>query len=94
MVAPVVATISAPGLAAGDQVPVDAEIGAPLVAPGQFLLDPGTSELAIRARADSPSMSATIALAYSCTSSGVTYTAASPADTRVSRRSNATTGSS
>ena len=35
-----------------------------------------------------------MALAYSCTSFGVTYTAASPAETRVSRRSKATTGSS
>ena len=94
MVALVMATISPPGLADGDQVLVDAEIGAPLAAPGQFLLDPGTSQLghpgprglAVHERYDCP--------AYSRTSLGVTYTAASPADTRVSRRSNATTGSS
>jgi hypothetical protein len=45
MVALVVAPISASGLASGDQVPVDGEMGAPLAAPGQSLLDPGTSHL-------------------------------------------------
>src|SRR5215472_16345339 len=39
-------------------------------------------------------MRSAIALAYSPTSLGVTYVPASPADTRVSRRSKATTGSS
>jgi hypothetical protein len=34
MVALVVATIAAPGLAGGDQVVVDAEVAAPLAAPG------------------------------------------------------------